>query len=442
MAGEVDLPVLRVTQDSTLDEHLDGFFSCRQSLPLDLQPVIRSLTKSSLNTPRKLLESTLPAARAAAKTTSPDKVQSVWLTISRHFAPSQTTASSLLLLHTAEGRLATDALARLRSSRRRFISSGCPQLNKLLGGGFARGFVTELVGEAGSGKTQLCLQALLHAQCGPSDADGEQQGTAVYVNSDGFPSRRFLQMEQAYKARHGQLAGHDFGSGVCLESAESLEALWDVLVRRLPILLKVCSTVSLLIIDSLASLCRVEYGVHQIAERASALWKIASQLKQLASQSNLAVIVVNQVSDAFKADDFSSSDSSSEMPTFLEGRKPALGLAWAHCINQRISLYKLGSFRSVSSSASSASSSSSSSVSSASLDVGGGAKRGRSHRDDGLEADDDALSGGKRTSSYTTNVRMMSIEFSPMVAQQTCEFEICDEGVFGLQIVDRRLVST
>ena len=38
------------------------------------------------------------------------------------------------------------------------VPCGCDSIDKLLGGGFEAGAITEIYGEAGSGKTNLCLQ--------------------------------------------------------------------------------------------------------------------------------------------------------------------------------------------------------------------------------------------------------------------------------------------
>ncbi|KAK6044855.1 hypothetical protein COOONC_17640, partial [Cooperia oncophora] len=44
------------------------------------------------------------------------------------------------------------------SSSSAALSSGCPLLDDLLGGGFFPGTITEISGEAGCGKSQICMQ--------------------------------------------------------------------------------------------------------------------------------------------------------------------------------------------------------------------------------------------------------------------------------------------
>ena len=44
------------------------------------------------------------------------------------------------------------------------FSTGCPILDKTLDGGIRLGQITELYGESGCGKTQLCIQMSLEIQ--------------------------------------------------------------------------------------------------------------------------------------------------------------------------------------------------------------------------------------------------------------------------------------
>eukprot|EP01018_Ginkgo_biloba_P040189 Gb_37567 [translate_table: standard] len=74
---------------------------------------------------------------------------------------------------------------------------GCPILDNALRGGIPCGSITELVGECGSGKTQLSLQLLLCAQL--PICQGGLNASSVYIHSEGyFPSRRLQQLAQAF----------------------------------------------------------------------------------------------------------------------------------------------------------------------------------------------------------------------------------------------------
>jgi len=68
-------------------------------------------------------------------------------------------------------------------------STGCKSIDELLGGGFESGTVTQLYGEAGSGKTNICLQAAV--ECAKK---GE---SVIFIDSEGFSPERFLQIAQS-----------------------------------------------------------------------------------------------------------------------------------------------------------------------------------------------------------------------------------------------------
>ncbi|CAN0378105.1 unnamed protein product, partial [Hapterophycus canaliculatus] len=64
--------------------------------------------------------------------------------------------------------------------------------------------LVQIAGEAGAGKTQLCLQLLLQAQLAP-DAGGLGGKSYVLTCGEGdFPSRRLRQMAAGYQVRGGR----------------------------------------------------------------------------------------------------------------------------------------------------------------------------------------------------------------------------------------------
>jgi len=66
----------------------------------------------------------------------------------------------------------------------------CNPLDRLLGGGVEEGTITEIYGEAGSGKTNFCLQAT--REC---IASGEK---VAYIDADGISIERLRQLCDGY----------------------------------------------------------------------------------------------------------------------------------------------------------------------------------------------------------------------------------------------------
>ena len=67
--------------------------------------------------------------------------------------------------------------------------SGCKCIDELLGGGFESGTVTQLYGEAGSGKTNICLQTAI--EC------ARKGKTVIFIDSEGFSPERFIQIARS-----------------------------------------------------------------------------------------------------------------------------------------------------------------------------------------------------------------------------------------------------
>lgn len=60
--------------------------------------------------------------------------------------------------------------------KNQFLSSGCTKLDDFLRGGFQKKGITQIFGEAGTGKTQLALQLCLTAQI-PEECTNDVGGT-------------------------------------------------------------------------------------------------------------------------------------------------------------------------------------------------------------------------------------------------------------------------
>lgn len=205
------------------------------------------------------------------------------------------------------------------------LSFGCPVLDAAAGGGVPVGSLTELAGESAAGKTQLCLQLALAAQ--RPGAAGGLGGAAVYVTTEGdAPMRR---LDQLASSLPGELPPSP-RDNIFVERAGRVAELLAIIARlRVFVRQRAASgrPIRLVVVDSIAAVIRVEFSntVKRLTDRAGAMFKIAAELKALAHEFRLAVVVVNQATDVFTAGD--------SVRRFIQ---PSLGLSWASAVNTRI----------------------------------------------------------------------------------------------------------
>jgi len=74
----------------------------------------------------------------------------------------------------------------IQSNHNLKLLSGCTPLDELVGGGFEAGIVTQVYGEAGSGKTNLAIQL--------SIACAVQNKKIIFIDTEGFSPERFKQI--------------------------------------------------------------------------------------------------------------------------------------------------------------------------------------------------------------------------------------------------------
>ena len=241
---------------------------------------------------------------------------------------------------------APTALDLYRAPRNHFLSFGCATLDAALRG-VPRNSITELCGVAGSGKTQLALQLLLRAQL--PESVGGLGGKAFFLScGEGpFPSQRLRQLAQALVARADvPYSEQQLLERVYVETVDTFERMRVVLRDALPELLRQ-GDVRLVVIDSVAALTRGDgvdgefsgdHGARGAGAsagagsraRADALFALAAELKRAARAHDTTFVVTNHVT----ADFASAAD---------DAVKPALGLAWSHCVDARFMLRRLPS---------------------------------------------------------------------------------------------------
>ncbi|XP_017005083.2 DNA repair protein RAD51 homolog 3 isoform X1 [Drosophila takahashii] len=201
------------------------------------------------------------------------------------------------------------------------ILTGNRALDKHFGGGIALGQIIELIGNSGTGKTQMCLQLCLNVQI-PKTAGG-LEGSALFIDSrqDFHPDRLLgLALDLAKQYKHK------------VPEFKALEMLKKIHHVRCPNLVQLMATVlschrhiadhpdiKLIVIDSLAfSLRMLEDG----AQRYELLLELHESMRRLQRQHELAWVVTNVLTHRCFRSQFRV--------------VPALGEMHSHLINERI----------------------------------------------------------------------------------------------------------
>jgi RecA/RadA recombinase len=268
----------------------------------------------------------------------------------------------------------------------RYLPTGLPGLDQNMLGGVRIGTITEVVGRAGSGKTQLALQLVVTAA-------RYGQG-AVYIDTERKVSLQRLQEMSKTRAKAGQdpalssssTPGKAFSYNMSSSSRQSMtvesqdDANPNLESNRTPgatafpyktaqqvlanltvhapgstqeLLTALKDTedeilyrnqqaadparldtfpVRLLIVDSIAAPTKRDFGSDSAPQRASAVFQCAQILKRLADQLHLAVVVINQVGLGQENNNMDSSMRSSDNVSV----RAALGTSWYHCVSTRL----------------------------------------------------------------------------------------------------------
>ncbi|KAG9104653.1 hypothetical protein FRC06_000417 [Ceratobasidium sp. 370] len=242
------------------------------------------------------------------------------------------------------------------------FTSGDEALDNLLGGGIIVGQITEVTGEAASGKSQFALQLSLTVQL-PQTERG-LGGSALYLTTlNRLSTSRLHDMIEA----HPTLASHCPSSvsldNISTQHAPDVNRLTVLLTSLLPTHVAACQArgtpLRLLIIDSLTALFRDSPANRQTSQtlynRSESLNAIGSLLQCIASTHGLAVVVINDVTDVFTPTLASNSESEEliyrEQSRWFaraggvageERHEAALGMVWSNHIHSRLLLARTG----------------------------------------------------------------------------------------------------
>jgi DNA repair protein RadA len=168
------------------------------------------------------------------------------------------------------------------------LTSGSKAIDEILGGGLETQTITEIYGEYGSGKSQLCHQMCVNVQL-PVERGGLNSG-ALYVDTENtFRTERIVQM-----ANHLGLNPEEIAKNIIFAEAYTSDHQMFLLENADKIVKE--NNIRLIIVDSLTAHFRSEYlGREMLAERQQKLNKHMHRLIRLARAFNAVAVVTNQV---------------------------------------------------------------------------------------------------------------------------------------------------
>lgn len=192
------------------------------------------------------------------------------------------------------------------------ISTLDPTLDASLRGGIPTGYITEIAGEAGAGKTQLLLSLLLAVQLPPPHGTGRR---ALYISTEAPLSTRRLTQMLTHNPLLAALPEDQKPSldNIVSTTTPDLESQEHILTYQVPVQVQ-RSDIGLIVLDSVAANYRAEFdrtvsgergGGSRLGQgsnmgaRSAELVRLGMLLRDLARSHNLAVVVSNQVADRF-----------------------------------------------------------------------------------------------------------------------------------------------
>lgn len=201
------------------------------------------------------------------------------------------------------------------------ISTLDPVIDVLLDGGIRTGHITELVGEAGAGKTQFLLSLLLAVQLPPPHGTGRN---ALYISTEAsLSTRRLTQMlnnNPIFKSKDIPFSKRPSLDNIISTTTPDLESQEHILTYQVPVEVE-RRNIGLIVLDSVAANYRAEFdrsvrndsgalgsaagegGTRSVGQnmgaRSAELVRLGMLLRDLARNHNIAVVVSNQVADRF-----------------------------------------------------------------------------------------------------------------------------------------------
>lgn len=206
-----------------------------------------------------------------------------------------------------------------------FVSTTFSRVDEYLWGGIPASSLTEIVGPAGVGKTQLCHMLTIVTSM-PLENGGLNGYVAYFDTEKTFSIERLIEIAKSrfpdYFASNESILNLTqrvlvFDLSASIDSLIELRNLEELIIEK---------NVKLVIIDSIAIMKRESSQTL----RHTLIHKLASQLKNLAENFSIPVVVVNQVTTKIEKEGYVT---------------PALGITWAHSVNIRLVLEYFGNLK-------------------------------------------------------------------------------------------------
>lgn len=170
-----------------------------------------------------------------------------------------------------------------------FITTGSSELNKILGGGFQTGKLTEVYGPFKSGKTALAHTISVTSQL-PVKNGGLNTSVAYIDTENTFSKEKIKRIAKRFGTNPNEILSRIYHARIYSSDHQSQ------MIQKAETLCKTRG-VRLIIIDSLMALLRAEYvGIGKLAPRQALLNNIIHTLSRIAETYNCAVLLTNQVS--------------------------------------------------------------------------------------------------------------------------------------------------
>ncbi|DAA74646.1 TPA_exp: putative DNA repair protein (Rad57) [Trichophyton benhamiae CBS 112371] len=218
------------------------------------------------------------------------------------------------------------------------ISTLDPILDSALSGGISTGYLTEVTGESGAGKTQFLLHLLLSVQL-PAPHGLSKNALYISTESDLATNRlsQLINEHQTLQALHPETPRPSLDNIYSVTTVD-LESQEHIINYQIPVAISRYN-IGIIIIDSITANYRAESSTESVSgllERSGQLKKLGHFLRTLAVTHNIAVVVANQISDSFESSlhdpfpeesrDYSGSpleaSSPSAVPSFVPASQP------------------------------------------------------------------------------------------------------------------------